>query len=162
MLKARGQCEAYARDVPAEEGWPPFIIVRDIGFCFDLYAVFSGTGKHYAQFPDREGFRLYLADLHRPEIRERLRAIWRDPLALDPARKRVAVARAIAVLLPKLARALEKRHAAPHVASFLMRCIFCMFAQSVGLLPETSALTESAGGMPGPRREARSHRSSQN
>ena len=131
--------------MPAEEGWPPFIIVRDIGFCFDLYAVFSGTGKHYAQFPDREGFRLYLADLHRPEIRERLRAIWRDPLALDPARKRVAVTRAIAVLLAKLARALEKRHAAPHVTSFLMRCIFCMFAQSDGLLPDKTAFIDLLG-----------------
>lgn len=48
MLKARGQAEGYARDLPAEEGYPPFLIVCDVGFCFDLYADFSGTGKHYA------------------------------------------------------------------------------------------------------------------
>ena len=58
MLRAKGQAEGYARDLPPAEGWPPFVIVCDVGFCFDVYADFSGTGKHYAQFPDRERFRL--------------------------------------------------------------------------------------------------------
>jgi hypothetical protein len=143
MLKAKGQAEGYARDLPREEGWPPFVMVCDVGFCFDLYADFSGTGKHYAQFPDREGFRVYLADLRRPEIRERLRAVWLDPHSLDPARKRVRVTREIAELLAKLARSLEgKGHSPNQVATFLMRCIFCMFAQSVGLLPSRTAFTE--------------------
>lgn len=147
MLRAKGQAEGYARDLPAEEDWPPFLIVCDVGFCLDLYADFSGTGKHYAQFPDREGFRLYLPDLGRAEVRERLRAIWTDPLALDPSRQRVRVTRDIAAYLARLARALEgpkeaPRHAAQHVATFLMRCIFCMFAQSVGLLPGRSAFTD--------------------
>lgn len=143
MLRARGQAEGYARDLPAEEGYPPFLIVCDIGFCFDLYADFSGTGKHYAQFPDREGFRLYLPDLRDPAVRERLRLVWEDPHALDPARKRVRVTREIAALLARLAQALEaKGHAPQSVATFLMRCIFCMFAQSVGLLPTPSAFTD--------------------
>lgn len=59
MVAAKGQAEGYVRDLPAEETSPPFLIVCDVGFCFDLYADFSGTGRHYAQFPDREGFRLY-------------------------------------------------------------------------------------------------------
>jgi len=142
MLKAKGQAEGYARDLPAEEGWPPFVIVCDIGFCFDIYADFSGTGKHYAQFPDRENFRIYLDDLRRPEMRARLRAIWTEPLALDPSRERVRVTRDIAALLALLAKALEARHAPQHVAIFLMRCIFSMFAQSVGLLPSPTSFTE--------------------
>jgi len=32
-----------------------------------MYANFACTGRHYAQFPDRQGFRLYLPDLHKPE-----------------------------------------------------------------------------------------------
>ena len=28
MLKAKGQAEGYAKDLPAEEGWPPFIALR--------------------------------------------------------------------------------------------------------------------------------------
>ena len=63
MLKAKGQAEGYTRDLPVEEGYPPFLIVADVGFCFDLYADFSGTGKHDAQFPDRDGHRLDLKDL---------------------------------------------------------------------------------------------------
>ncbi len=138
-----GNAERYARDLPADEGWPPFIVVCDVGFCLDIHADFTGTGKHYARFPDREGFRVYLPDLRRPEIQERLRLIWTDPHALDPSRKRVRVTREIAALLAKLARALEgpkdkPRHAPQTVATFLMRCIFTMFAQSVGLLPNYS------------------------
>ena len=142
MLKAKGQAEGYARDLPPDEGWPPFVIVCDIGFCFDIYADFTGTGKHYAQFPDRENFRLYLDDLRRPEMRARLRAIWTEPLALDPSRERVRVTRDIAAFLALLAKALEARHAPQHVAIFLMRCIFSMFAQSVGLLPSPTSFTE--------------------
>ncbi len=79
MQKAKGQAEGYARDLPVDEGWPPFLIVCDVGFCFDLYADFSGTGKHYAQFPDCQRFRIYLPDLRRPEVRATLRGIWLDP-----------------------------------------------------------------------------------
>lgn len=147
MLKAKGQAEGYARDLPAAEGWPPIVIVCDVGFCLDVYADFSGTGKHYAQFPDREGFRVYLPDLRKPEVRDRLRTLWTDPMALDPSRQRVRVTRDIAEYLARLARALEgpkdkPRHAPQHVATFLMRCLFSMFAQSVGLLPSGTAFTE--------------------
>ena len=136
MLAARGQAERYARDIPAAEGNPPFLIVCDVGFCFDLYADFSGLGKHYSQFPDATGFRIYLTDLHDPAALTRLRTVWTDPHSLDPSRRRVEVTREIAAYLARLAVALEKRHSADAVATFLMRCIFCMFAQSVGLLPE--------------------------
>ncbi len=146
MQKAKGQAEGYARDLPPAEGWPPFLIVCDVGFCFDLYADFSGTGKHYAQFPDRARFRLYLPDLRRPEVRALLRRVWLDPKSLDPALHRAQVTRDIAALLARLATALEgcparPRHAPVHVATFLMRCIFCMFAQNVGLLPAGSFST---------------------
>ena len=143
MQKAKGQAEGYARDLPPEEGWPPFLIVCDVGFCLDLFADFSGTGKHYTQFPDRQRFRIYLPDLRRPDIRALLRRVWLDPKSLDPALRRAQVTRDIAALLARMAEALEgaparPRHAPAHVAAFLMRCIFCMFAQSVGLLPAGS------------------------
>jgi len=147
MQNAKGQAEGYARDLPASEGWPPFLIVCDVGFCIDLYADFSGTGKHYAQFPDRERFRIYITDLRRPEVRDRLRALWLDPHNLNPALHRAQVTRDIAALLARLAAALEgnpakPRHDPGRVATFLMRCIFCMFAQSVGLLPERNSFSD--------------------
>ena len=143
MLRAKGQAEAYVRDLPDDEPAPPFLIVCDVGFCLDIYADFSGTGRHYAQFPDREGFRIYLTDLHRPEIRDRLAAIWRDPVSLDPSKKRTEVNREVAQLLARLAQTVEARQHAPNaVASFLMRCLFSMFAQSIGLLPTPTTFTD--------------------
>jgi hypothetical protein len=88
MLEAKGQAERYARDLSAEEGWPPFLMVCDVGFCFELYADFTGTGKHYAQSPDRDRFRICLPDLRGQDVRERLRLVWTAPRALDPGRLR--------------------------------------------------------------------------
>jgi hypothetical protein len=75
MLNARQQAEAYAKALPTSEGWPPFLIVCDVGHCFEIYADFTGQGKNYAQFPDRQGFRIYLEELRHENVRERLRLI---------------------------------------------------------------------------------------
>lgn len=138
MQRARGQAERYAKDLPREHGWPPFLIVADIGYCFELYADFSGQGKAYEQFPDRRGFRILLEDLRKPEIRERLKAVWTDPHAIDPAKKTAEVTKDIAARLAIVARELEKKHDAEQVALFLMRCLFTMFAEDVSLLPKES------------------------
>ena len=75
-------------------------------------------------------------------MREVLRTIWTDPLALDPTRQSTAVTRDVADKLARLAQSLEKQgHAADDVAGFLMRSLFTMFAEDVGLLPER-AFTE--------------------
>ena len=51
MQEAKGQAERYAKALPTEHGWPPFLLVADIGYCIEVYADFTGTGKAYAQFP---------------------------------------------------------------------------------------------------------------
>ena len=73
MQRARGQAERYAKALPVDHGWPPFLIIVDVGHCFELYADFSRTGKSYSQFPDAQGFRIPLDGLRDPKIRERLR-----------------------------------------------------------------------------------------
>lgn len=138
MRKAREQAEAYAKDLPPEHGWPPFLIVCDVGYCFEIYADFSGQGKNYAHFPDRRSFRVLLEDLRSPVVRERLRTIWTDPHALDPAKKSAEVTRDIAARLAIVARDLETKHDAETVAMFLMRCLFTMFAEDVDLLKRHS------------------------
>ena len=136
MLNARRQAEGYARALPVDHGWPPFILVCDVGHVIEVYADFSGQGKNYAQFPDRQSFRIYLEDLRQPEIRTRLSHIWKDPSSLDPARHTARVTRAIAERLADVSKALEKqKHPPEEVALFLMRCLFTMFAEDVGLLP---------------------------
>lgn len=65
--QAKGQAERYAKAPPADHGWPPFLLVADIGYCIEVYADFTGTGKAYAQFPDRARYRIMLEELRDPE-----------------------------------------------------------------------------------------------
>jgi hypothetical protein len=139
LLRARSQAEQYARALPADEGRPPFVVVVDVGNRIELYAEFSRSGATYTPFPDPRSHRIALADLRNPELRERLRKIWTDPLALDPSRETARVTREIAAQLAELAKSLEAAgHSAECVAQFLMRCLFTMFAEDVKLLPDAS------------------------
>ena len=136
MRAAKRQAEDYARALPKEHGWPPFILVVDVGHVIEVYADFSGQGKNYAQFPDRDGYSIPLAGLRDQAIRDRLRAIWSTPHALDPAKRSAEVTRDIAERLARIALSLEGKHDPKEVAEFLMRCLFTMFAEDVGLLPK--------------------------
>jgi hypothetical protein len=103
MQRARGQAEAYARALPAQEGRPPFVVVVDVGHVIELYAEFSQTGATYTPFPDSRAHRIKLTDLRDTHIRERLQALWNDPLSLDPARKTAEVTREVAERLALVA-----------------------------------------------------------
>ena len=151
MLEALGQAENYARALPSDEDPPPFLLVVDVGHVFELYADFTQKGKNYLPFPDARAHRVRLADLARPELRDTLRAVWTAPLSLDPAKKSAAVTREVAGYLAELAKSFEKQHDPKLVAEFLFRCLFCMFAEDVGLLPKESfhQLLESVKGDPG-------------
>ncbi|UUL82363.1 class I SAM-dependent DNA methyltransferase [Sphingomonas qomolangmaensis] len=141
MRNAREQAEQYARALPADHVWPPFILVCDVGHAIEVFADFSGQGRNYRQFPDRAGFRIYLDDLADPAIQARLRKIWTDPHSLDPARHAAEVTRDIAKRLASVSKLLEDRGYQPEpVAHFLMRVLFTMFAEDSGLLAEGSFL----------------------
>ena len=136
MRNARKQAEDYVFRLPADHVAPPFILVCDVGFVFEVYADFSGSGRAYSHFPDRKGFRVRLEDLRNSEVVERLKAIWTDPQSLDPTRKAARVTRQIAERLAEVSKRLEKKHPPEEVAHFLMRCIFTMFAEDTDLLPK--------------------------
>lgn len=147
MRSARKQAENYAR---ALEEWPPFLIVVDVGHAIELYSDFSRQGKNYAQFPDRNAFRITMKELRSPDIRERLRRVWDDPFSLDPTQHAAEVTQDIAALLAKMTQTMERRAPsdkpeikaewAYKVSKFLMRCIFAMFAEDIGLLPKGAFL----------------------
>ena len=131
MQAAYGQACQYAQ---AFDEPPPFLVVCDIGYCFDLYATFDGSWN-FRHFPDAKRHRIYLADL--PAHADTLRTIFTDPHRLDPTRNAAKVTREIAAHLAELARGLEADgYSGERIATFLMRCIFTMFAEDVGLLPE--------------------------
>ena len=143
MVQAKGQAERYAKALPVKHGWPPFLLVTDIGYCIEVYADFTGTGKAYAQFPDRSRYRIMLEDLRDEDVRKRLSAIWTEPKKLDPAIQSAKVTREIADLLATVSRRLEARgYNATSVSGFLMRVLFTMFAEDTKvLLPENSFKT---------------------
>ncbi len=141
LLRARAQGEGYARALPAHEGRPPFVLVVDVGTVIELYSEFTRSGATYVPFPDPRSHRIALADLAKPEVRQRLKLIWTDPLALDPSRLSAATTREVAGQLADLAKSLEQSgHRADHVAAFLTRSLFSMFAEDVELLPKGSFL----------------------
>jgi hypothetical protein len=139
MQRAAGQAEGYAKALPPDHGWPPFLLVTDVGHCIDVYADFQRSGKGYAPFPDRRRFRITLEDLRDEQTRKRLAAIWSDPLSLDPSAEAARVTREIADHLATLARRIEGRDNNPdRTAAFLMRLLFTMFAEDTGLIPKKS------------------------
>ena len=141
LLRARAQAEGYARALPALEGRPPFLLVVDVGNVIELYSEFSRSGATYTPFPDPRSHRLLLADLRKSDVRDTLRRIWQDPDSLDPSRASARVTRQVAGQLAGLARSLERSgHKPDHVAAFLTRALFSMFAEDVGLLPKGAFL----------------------
>ena len=109
---------ASALDAPAPFPSPPFLLIVDAGNVIEVFADFSGLGKDYAHFPDRQSFRITL-----------------DPQSLNPMLKSAEVTRDIAARLAKIAAALERRsHDPKDAAEFLMRCLFTMFAEDIGLI----------------------------
>lgn len=139
MQRAASQAEGYAKNLPREHGWPPFLLVTDVGYCIDVYADFQRSGKGYAPFPDRRRYRITLDDLRDEGVRARLAAVWTTPMALDPSAEAARVTREIATLLAELAKDIEAREQnADRVAAFLMRLLFTMFAEDTGLIPKKS------------------------
>jgi hypothetical protein len=141
LLRARSQGEAYARALPSADGRPPFVLVVDVGTVIEVYAEFSRSGGTYIPFPDPRSHRIPLADLAKPDVLERLHRIWTDPESLNPARISAQVTREVSERLALLARSLEQAgHKAQHVAAYLTRCLFSMFAEDVALLPQGAFL----------------------
>ncbi len=135
MLKAYVQARDYVRALPTDEPAPPFLLVVDIGHVIEVRADFSLTGRAHQPFPDPLTYRIRLEQLREEKIRERLKQIWTEPQSLDPSKRSAEVTREVAKHLAELAKSFEKKHAPKVVAEFLTRCLFCMFAEDVGLLP---------------------------
>ncbi|RRB01990.1 class I SAM-dependent DNA methyltransferase [Larkinella rosea] len=139
MQTARQQALGYVRALPADEPRPLFVLVADVGYCIDVYSNFAGVGDQFVPFPDQTRYRLPLSKLADEETRDMLRLIWTDPRELDPGRRSARVTRELAEYLAKLSTQLERAGQSPDlVAQFLMRCLFTMFSEDVGLIPKDS------------------------
>ena len=107
MVQAREQAERYAKALVPFGGWVPFVLVVDVGHVIEIYADFSRSGLGYVAFPDPLSYRVTLDALRDAKTRDRLKAIWTDPMSLDPSGHAAKVTRAVAEQLATLARWLE-------------------------------------------------------
>ena len=139
MQNAFNQARDYVHALPTSEPAPPFLLVVDVGHVIEVRADFSLTGRDYQLFPDPLTYRISLEQLRDEKIRQRLKLIWTNPLELDPSKRSEEVTCEAAKHLAVLAQSFEKAgHAPKIVAEFLTRCLFCMFAEDVGLLPSAN------------------------
>ncbi len=130
LRRAFGQAAEYAAFVPG--GPPPYLLVLDVARTLIVWDRWHGT---YGGF--QAGRRIDLRTLaDRPEDVALLADIWERPEARDPRARAAAVTREIAAHLAELASALEARGRDQEpVARFLIRIVFTLFAEDVGLLP---------------------------
>jgi len=114
---------------------PPLLVVCDLNR-FEVHTNFTGTAKHVYAFD--------LADLQRNEATptcalpplEVLRAVFAHPDLLRPQRTTAGVTEEAAREFAALAESLRRRGEDPEAtAHFLMRLLFCLFAEDIGLLP---------------------------
>ena len=107
---------------------PPLRVVCDITTT-QIHTNFTGTR------PDVHT--IALADLDQPANLDLLRRVFTDPESFRPGLTREIVTKEVAKHVGRLAVALGDRGHDPHAAAhFLMKCMFCLFAEDVDLLPD--------------------------
>ncbi|MCY2968040.1 MAG: class I SAM-dependent DNA methyltransferase, partial [Planctomycetota bacterium] len=107
---------------------PPLLVVCDMNR-FEIHTNFTGTAKRVYAF-DLDGF-------ERLENLDVLRRLFTDPESLKPGKTAERITAEAAEQIGKLAESMWARNIpAEQAAHFLMKCMFCMFAEDIGLLPE--------------------------
>ncbi len=108
---------------------PPLLVVCDLDL-FHIHTNFTGTKKEVHTFSLQE-----LRDAPAQPLRI-LRAVMHDPASLRPTETRQDITERAAGKFAALARKLQNRgHEPHHVAHFLNRLLFCLFAEDARVLP---------------------------
>ncbi|MCY2995907.1 MAG: class I SAM-dependent DNA methyltransferase, partial [Planctomycetota bacterium] len=106
---------------------PPLLVVCDLDR-FEIHTNFTSTVKKVHAF-DLQG-------LAQPENLDVLRKVFTDPDSLRPGQTSRGITEQAAELFGQLADGIRVRGIpAPDAAHFLMKLMFCMFAEDIDLLP---------------------------
>jgi hypothetical protein len=106
---------------------PPLLVVCD-RLTIRIHTQFNGHPSETHEFT--------LAQIEQPEKQAILRRLWTDPESFRPHKTTRDITELAARSFANLAEQLRKRgHDAEQVAHFLTQCLFCFFAEDVGLLP---------------------------
>jgi type II restriction/modification system DNA methylase subunit YeeA len=106
---------------------PPLLVVSD-RLRIEVHTHFTGTPSERHVFA--------LEDMGRPEVQQRLRSLWEAPEAYKPRKTNREITEEAARTFAGTAERLRAAGVPPAQAShFLTQCVFCFFAEDVGLLP---------------------------
>ncbi|MSR60275.1 MAG: hypothetical protein EXS05_21985 [Planctomycetaceae bacterium] len=104
---------------------PPLLVVCDLDR-FEIHTNFTGTAKAVHAFN--------LDGLAEPANLDVLRRLFTDPDSLKPGKTRETITSEAADCIGRIADSLRVRAVpAPRAAHFLMKCMFCMFAEDIGV-----------------------------
>ncbi|MCS6877312.1 MAG: class I SAM-dependent DNA methyltransferase, partial [Geminicoccaceae bacterium] len=107
---------------------PPLLVVCD----FEHWLIVSSFTNAVS-----ERRRMAIDELREPSTRDLFRRLFTDPESFRPARTRQQVTEEVAREVGEIARDLRARgHDPQAVAHFVIRLVFCMFAEAIGLLPD--------------------------
>ena len=95
----------------------------------EVHTHFTGTlGERHSVAHD---------DLARPGVQQRLCALWLEPDSYKPRRTKREITEQAARTFAGTAKRLREAGVAPAAVShFLTQCVFCFYAQGIGLLPD--------------------------
>jgi hypothetical protein len=132
LEKAYVQLDEYRADLEN----PPLLVVCDLQ-TFEVHTNFTGTKKRVYKF----GLTDLLSNQPLPDCPlpplDVLRALFENPEILHPVRAAEHVTELAARQFAALAQGLNATGAPPsEIARFLIRILFCLFAEDIGLLPE--------------------------
>ena len=106
---------------------PPLLVVSD-RLRIEVHTHFTGTPSEKHAF--------LLEEMGRPDVQQRLRALWQSPDDFKPRRSNRDITEEAARTFAGTAERLRAGGvAAAEVSHFLTQCLFCFFAEDVGLLP---------------------------
>jgi type II restriction/modification system DNA methylase subunit YeeA len=115
---------------------PPLLVVCDMDI-FEVHTNFTGTQTRVYRFTLDDLLTTAPASNCALPPLEVLRAVFTEPEQLRPEKAAARVTESAAKEFAKLAASLRQRGVEPEAAAhFLMRLLFCLFADSIGLLPE--------------------------
>jgi hypothetical protein len=124
LVDALKQLMMYA--LPLEN--PPLLVVSD-RVQLEVHTHFTGTPSERHVFA--------LEQLTDPAVQQRLRSLWTAPEAWRPKlSNREITEQAARTFAATAERLREAGTPAEQVSHFLTQCVFCFFAEDVGLLPE--------------------------
>lgn len=124
LAEALKQLMMYA--LPLES--PPLLVVSD-RVLLEVHTHFTGTPSERHVFD--------LAQLTDPAVQQRLRTLWTAPEAWRPKLSNREITEQAARTFAATAERLRSAGVpAAAVSHFLTQCVFCFFAEDVGLLPE--------------------------